>query len=72
VQLYWVLRHGTWPTDGSRRAASTSTTAPAPAVASLLRKMGIDDGREQAVVLRSFVSSGPLENYARRVQLLSD
>jgi len=30
---------------------------------------GIDDGRGQAVVLQSFMSSGPMEEYAHRVQL---
>jgi hypothetical protein len=32
-------------------------------------EVGIDDGRGQAVVLRSFASSGPLEDYANRVRL---
>jgi hypothetical protein len=32
-------------------------------------EVGIDDGRGQAVVLRSFVSSGPLEDYAHGVRL---
>jgi hypothetical protein len=31
--------------------------------------VGIDDGRGQAVVLRSFVSSVPLEDYAHGVRL---
>jgi hypothetical protein len=32
-------------------------------------EVGIDDGRGQAVVLRSFVSSRPLEDYAYGVRL---
>lgn len=32
-------------------------------------EVGIDDGRGQAVVLRSFVSSGPLQDYAQGVRL---
>lgn len=32
-------------------------------------EVGIDDGREQTVVRRSFTSSGPLEEYAYDVQL---
>jgi hypothetical protein len=32
-------------------------------------EVGIDDGRGQAVVLRSFVSSVPLEDYAHGVRL---
>jgi hypothetical protein len=31
--------------------------------------VGIDDGRGQAVVLRSFSSSGPLEDYAQGMQM---
>jgi hypothetical protein len=33
-------------------------------------EVGTDDGRWQAVVLRSFSSSVPLEDYAHGVQLL--
>jgi hypothetical protein len=32
-------------------------------------EVGIDDGRGQAVVLRSFVNSGPLQDYAHGVRL---
>jgi hypothetical protein len=32
-------------------------------------EVGIDNGKGQAVVLRSFVNSGPLEDYAHRVRL---
>jgi len=32
-------------------------------------EVGIDDGRGQVVVLRSFVSSGPLEGYVHGVRL---
>jgi hypothetical protein len=31
--------------------------------------VGINDGRGQAVVLRSFVSSGPLDNYTHGTRL---
>jgi hypothetical protein len=32
-------------------------------------EVGIDESRGHAVVLRSFVSSGPLEDYTQRVRL---
>jgi hypothetical protein len=35
-------------------------------------EVGIDDGREQAVLLRSFVSSEPRADYAHGVRLLEE
>ncbi len=69
VQLYWVLRHGTflaqrWEDDGGVNLYHCADEGRGFFV-----EVGIDDGRGQAVVLRSFVSSGPLEDYARGVRL---
>jgi hypothetical protein len=69
VQLYWVLRHGTylaqrWDEDGGVNLYHCANGGRGFFV-----EVGVDDGQGQAVVLRSFVSSGPLEDYGHGVQL---
>jgi hypothetical protein len=38
----------------------------------LFAKVGVDNSKEQAVVLRSFSDSEPLEDYAHGVRLLGE
>jgi hypothetical protein len=69
VQLHWVLKHGTylaqrWEDDGGVNLYHCADEGRGFFV-----EVGIDDGRGQAVVLRSFVSSELLEDYAHGVQL---
>lgn len=70
VQLYWVLKHGTflaqrWEADDD----GINLYHCADEGRGFFVEVGVDDGQEQAMVLRSFVSSVPLEDYAHGVQL---
>jgi hypothetical protein len=70
VQLYWVLKHGTflaqrWEADDD----GINLYHCADEGRGFFVEVGVDDGQEQAVVLRCFVSSVPLEDYAHGVQL---
>ena len=69
VQLYWVFKHGTylaqrWDEDGGVNLYHCADEGRGFFV-----EVGVDDGHEQAVVLRSFVSSVPLEDYSYWVKL---
>jgi len=69
VQLLWVIKRGTylahrWEDDGGVNLYHCAGDGRGFFV-----EVGIDDGRGQAVVLRSFVSSGPLEDYAQGMRL---
>lgn len=69
VQLYWVLKHGTylaqrWDEDGGVNLYHCADEGRGFFV-----EVGVDDGRGQAVVLKSFVSNGPLEDYSYGVKL---
>jgi hypothetical protein len=70
VQLYWVLKHGThlaqrWDDE----SGVNHLYHCAGDGRGFFVEVGIEDGRGRAVVLRSFVSSGPLEAYAHGVRL---
>jgi hypothetical protein len=70
VQLYWVLKHGTflaqrWEADDD----GINLYHCADEGRGFFVEVGVDDGQEQPMVLRSFVSSVPLEDYAHGVQL---
>jgi hypothetical protein len=70
VQLYWVLRHGTflaqrWEADDE----GVNLYHVADEGRGFFVEVGVDEGQEQPVVLRSFVSSVPLEDYSHYVQL---
>jgi hypothetical protein len=70
VQLYWVLKHGTflaqrWEADDD----GVNLYHCADEGRGFFVEVGVDYGQEQPVVLRSFVSSVPLEDYAYGVQL---
>ena len=70
VQLYWVLRHGTflaqlWEADDE----GVNLYNCADEGRGVVVEFGMDEGQEQPVVLRSFVSSVPLEDYSHYVRL---
>jgi hypothetical protein len=69
VQLYWVLHHGTYLAQRWDAESGVNLYHCAGAGRGFSVEVGIDDSRGQAVVLRSFVSSGPLEDYAHGVRL---
>jgi hypothetical protein len=69
VQFYWVLKHGTylaqrWDEDGGVNLYHCADEGRAFFV-----EVGVDDGQEQLVVLRRFVSGVPLEDYSYYVQM---
>jgi hypothetical protein len=68
VQLYWVLKHGTylaqrWEADDD----GINLYYCADEGRGFFVEVGVE--HEQPVVLRSFVSSVPLEDYSHYVQL---
>jgi hypothetical protein len=70
VQLYWVLKHGTflaqrWDEDGGVNLYHCADEGRGFFV-----EVGVDDGQGRAVMLRSFVSSVPLEDYSHYIKLL--
>jgi hypothetical protein len=69
VQLYWVLHHDTYLAQRWDDESGVNLYHCAGDSRGFFVEVGIDDGRGQAVVLRSFVSSEPLEDYAQRVRL---
>ena len=70
VQLYWVLRHGTFLAQrweaGDEGVNLYHCTEEGRG---FFVEVGMDEGQEQPVVLRSFVSSVPLEDYSHYVRL---
>jgi hypothetical protein len=69
VQLFWVLKYGSylaqrWDEDGGVNLYHCTDEDRGFFV-----EVGVDDGQGQAVVLRSFVNSGPLEDYNHKVAL---
>ena len=69
MQLYWVLKHGTFLAQRWEDEGGVNLYHCADEGRGFFVEVGIDDGRGQAVVLRSFVSSVPLEDYAHGVRL---
>ena len=69
VQLYWVLKYGTYLAQRWDDESGVNLSHCADEGRGFFVEVGIDDGRGQAVVLRSFVNSGPLEDYAQGMQL---
>ncbi|GAB3637300.1 hypothetical protein GCM10027422_28900 [Hymenobacter arcticus] len=70
MQLYWVLKHGTylanrWEADDDGVSLYHCTDEGR----GFFVKVGVDNGQEQSLVLRSFVSSVPLEDYSHYVRL---
>jgi hypothetical protein len=69
VQLYWVLKHGTylvqrWEDEGGINLYYCADTGRGFFV-----EVGYDASQHTAMVLRSFSSSVPLEAYAHLVRL---
>jgi hypothetical protein len=69
VQLYWVLKHGTYLAQRWDDESGVNLYHCAGDGRGFFVEVGIDNGKGQAVVLRSFVSGAPLEDYAQGVQL---
>jgi hypothetical protein len=70
VQLYWVLKYCTflakrWEADDD----GVNLYHCADEGRGFFVEVGADYGQEQPIVLRSFVSSVPLEDYSHYVQL---
>ena len=69
VQLLWVIRHGTYLAQRWDDESGVNLYHCADEGRGFFVEVGIDDGRGQAVVLRSFTDAGPLADYAYGVQL---
>ncbi|RZK45011.1 MAG: hypothetical protein EOO61_01705 [Hymenobacter sp.] len=69
VQLYRVIHHGTYLAQRWDGESGVNLYHYADEGRGFFVEVGIDDGRGQAVVLRSFSSSGPLQDYAHVVRL---
>jgi hypothetical protein len=70
AQLYWVLKHGTflaqrWEVDDD----GVNLYHVADEGRCFFVEVGVDDGQEEPVVLRIFVSSVLLEDYSYWVKL---
>ncbi|GAB3637262.1 hypothetical protein GCM10027422_28520 [Hymenobacter arcticus] len=70
VQLHWVLQHGTflanrWEADDD----GVNLYHCADECRGFFVEVGVDYGQEQPIVLRSFVSSVPLEDYSYWIEL---
>jgi hypothetical protein len=69
VQLLWVIRHGTFLAQRWDDESGVNLYHCADEGRGFFVEVGIDDGRGQAVVLRSFNDSGPLADYADVMRL---
>lgn len=69
VQLLWVIKRGTYLAQRWDDESGVNLYHCADDSRGFFVEVGIDDGRGQAVVLRSFVSSEPLEDYAHSMRL---
>jgi hypothetical protein len=70
VQLYWVIKHGTFLANRWDDESGVNLYHCAGDGRGFFVEVGIDDGRGQAVVLRSFIEAGPLEDYSHSIRLL--
>lgn len=69
VQLVWVIKHGTFLANRWEQEGGVNLYHCAGDGRGFFVELGVDDGRGQAVVLRSFIDAEPLEDYAYNVQL---
>ncbi len=69
VQLLWVIKHGTFLANRWEQEGGVNLYHCAGDGRGFFVELGVDDGRGQAVVLRSFIDSEALEDYAYNVQL---
>lgn len=72
VQLYWVLRHGTYLAQRWDDESAVNLYHCADKGRGFFVEVGIDDGRGRAVVLRSFSDSEALADYAHGVRLTGE
>lgn len=69
VQRYWVLHHGIFLANRWDDESGVNLYYCAGDGRGFFVEVGIDDGRGQAVVLRSFSDSQALADYAQGVRL---
>lgn len=69
MQLYCVLHDGTFLANRWEQEGGVNLYHCAGDSRGFFVEVGIDDGRGQAVVLRSFIDSQVLADYAQRVRL---
>jgi hypothetical protein len=69
LQLTWALAKGTYLARRREEKAAIVLYYLPDGSRGFFAELSMDEGRGQAVVLRSFVSSGPLEDYAHGVRL---
>ncbi|MGI4865987.1 MAG: hypothetical protein ACRYFZ_18840 [Janthinobacterium lividum] len=69
MQLYWVIHHGTFLANRWEQEGAVNLYHCAGDGRGFFVEVGIDDGRGQAVVLRSFSDSEALADYAQGVRL---
>ena len=72
MQLYWVLKWGTFLANRWEQEGGVNLYHCAGDGRGFFIEVGVDGGRGQAVVLRSFGEAGPLEDYAHSIQLPDD
>lgn len=69
MQLHWVFKHGTYLAQRWDDERGVNLYHCAGEGRGFFVEVGIDDGREQAVVLRSFSDSEALADYVHGVRL---
>jgi hypothetical protein len=69
MQLHWVIYHGTYLAQRWDDESGVNLYHCAGDGRGFFVEVGIDDGRGQAVVLRSFMDARPLEDYAQEMRL---
>jgi hypothetical protein len=69
VQLYWVLKHGTYLAQRWEDEGGVNLHYLPDEGRGFFVEVGVDESQQRAVVLRSFSSSVPLEDYAHGVRL---
>lgn len=67
VQLYWVLTHGTYLAQRWESQGGVDLYYCPDEGRGFFAEIGVE--QDELVVLRSFVSAGPLEEYAHGVRL---
>lgn len=67
VQLYWVLRHGTYLAQRWEDQGGVNLYHCTGDGRGFFVEVGVEG--DQPVVLRSFVASGPLEDYSHYLRL---
>lgn len=71
-QLYWVIHHGTYLAQRWDDERGVNLYHCTDDGRGFFVEVSLDDSQGQAVVLRSFISSEPLADYAHGVRLPED